>query len=153
MLFQYRFFHNITLNDDTIPQVKIFTQFLLKFFRFTYQLLWEQQDQQAYVSFPQILTGTELLPYIVKNEPRHSQYRDLTSFITAYSEQINLDHIFLVEHSQTSDSRPYITTNVSPETTPEAGRLNVPPSYIRQNTVQSEQDNTTHLFQIQEPHQ
>ena len=30
--FQYRFFTNITLTDDTIPQVKIFTQFLLKFF-------------------------------------------------------------------------------------------------------------------------
>ena len=31
--FQYRFFHNITLNDDTIPQVRVFTQFLLKIFR------------------------------------------------------------------------------------------------------------------------
>ena len=31
--FQYRFFNNITLTDDTIPQVKMFTQFLLKFFR------------------------------------------------------------------------------------------------------------------------
>ena len=30
--FQYRFSHNNTLNDDTIPQVKIFTHFLLKFF-------------------------------------------------------------------------------------------------------------------------
>ena len=36
--------HNITLNDDTIPQGKVFTQFSLKFFRFNYQLLWEQQD-------------------------------------------------------------------------------------------------------------
>ena len=42
-LFQYRFFNIITLTDDTIPQVKILTQFLLKFFRFNYQLLWEQQ--------------------------------------------------------------------------------------------------------------
>ena len=32
--FHYRFFHNITLSNDTIPQVKIFTQFLLKFFSF-----------------------------------------------------------------------------------------------------------------------
>ena len=45
--FQYRFFNNIILTDDTIPQVKIFTQFLLKFFQFNYQLLWEQKDQQA----------------------------------------------------------------------------------------------------------
>ena len=33
--FQYKFFYPITLNDDTIPQVKVFTHFLLKFFRFT----------------------------------------------------------------------------------------------------------------------
>ena len=59
--FQYRFFNNITLTNDTIPQVKDFTQFLLKFFRFNYQLLWEQQDQQAYIHFPQILTQTELI--------------------------------------------------------------------------------------------
>ena len=54
--FHYRFFYNITLNDDTIPQIKVSTHFLLKFFRFNCQLLWEQQDQQAYVNFPHILT-------------------------------------------------------------------------------------------------
>ena len=70
--FQYRFFDNITLTDCTISQLKVFTQFLLKFFKFNYQLFWEQQDQQAYIHFPQILTQTELLPYIFKNEHRHS---------------------------------------------------------------------------------
>ena len=59
-IFQCRFFYNITLDEDTIPQVKVFIQFLLKFFRFNYQLLWEQQDQQAYMHFPQILTEKEL---------------------------------------------------------------------------------------------
>ena len=66
--FQYRLFNNITFTNDTISHVKVFTQFLLKFFRFNYQLLWEQQDQQAYIHFPQILTQTELLPYIIKNK-------------------------------------------------------------------------------------
>ena len=37
--FQYRFFNNIILTNGTIPQVKIFTQFILNFFRFNYQLL------------------------------------------------------------------------------------------------------------------
>ena len=102
--FQYRFFNNITLTHDTIPQVKVFTHFLIKFFRFNYQLLWEQQNQQAYIHFPQFLTQTELLPYIIKNEHRHLQYRDLTSFNTTYFEQINLDHTFLVEYFETSDT-------------------------------------------------
>ena len=117
--FQYRFFHNITLNEGTNTQIKVFPHFLLKFFRYNYQLLWEQQDQQAYVNFPQILTETELSPFIIRNEYRHPQYRDLTSFNATYFEQINLDHNFITEHSETSDNRPYITTNVSPETTPE----------------------------------
>ena len=60
--FQHRFFQNIILDDDTVPQIKIFSHFLLKFFRFTYPLLWEKQDQNAYFHFPQVLTGIELLP-------------------------------------------------------------------------------------------
>ena len=117
--FQYRFFNNITLTNDTIPQVKVFTQFLLKIFRFNYQLLWEQQDQQAYIHFPQILTQAELLPSIIKNEHRHLQYKDFTSFNTTYFKQINLDHNFITDYSETSDNRPYITSNISLETTPE----------------------------------
>ena len=92
---------------------------MLTFFRFNYQLLWEQQDQQAYINFPQILTQTELLPYIIKIENKHLQYRDLTSFNITYFEQINLDHTFLVEHSETTDNRPFITSDFSPGTTPE----------------------------------
>ena len=106
--FQYRFFNNIILTDDTIPQVKIFTQFSLKFLRFNYQLLWEQNDQQAYVNFPQILTHIELLPYIIKNENKHLHYRDLTSFNVKHFEQINLDHNFVLEHSETSDNRLFL---------------------------------------------
>ena len=34
--FQYNFFQNLTLIDDTIPQSKIFARFPLKFFRFNY---------------------------------------------------------------------------------------------------------------------
>ena len=36
--FQYRFFQIIILNEDTVPQLKVFSHFLLKFFRFNYQL-------------------------------------------------------------------------------------------------------------------
>ena len=138
--FQYRLFNNITLTDDTIPQVNVFTQFLLKFFRFNFQLLWEQQDQQAYIHFPQILTQTELLPYIIKNEHRHLQYKDPTSFNTTYFEQIKLDHNFVTDYSETSENRPYITSNISPETTPEEQTSNVVPQYTRQHSAQSEQD-------------
>ena len=114
-------------------------------------MLWEQQNQQAYIHFPQTLTETELLPYI-KNEHRHLQYRDPTSFNTTYFEQINLDHNFIAEYSETSDNRRYITSNISPETTPEEQTSNVLPQYTRQNTVQSKQEDLVNIFQNQEPH-
>ena len=151
--FQYRFFNNIIPTDDTIPQVEIFTHFILKFFRFNNQLLWEQQDQQAYINFPQILTQTELLPYIIKNENKHLQYRDLTSFNITYFEQLNLDHAFLNEHSKTSDNRPFTTSDTSPETTPEEQTSNVELLYTRQHSEQSEQEDLATLFQNPEPHQ
>ena len=116
-------------------------------------MLWEQQDQQAYIHFPQILTETELLPYIIKNEHGHLQYRDPTSFNTTDFEQIILDHNFITEYSETSDNRPYITSNISPDTTPEEQASNVVPQNTRQHSVQSEQDDLVNFFQNQEPHQ
>ena len=156
--FQYRFFNNIILTDDTIPQVKIFTQFLLKFLRFNYQLIWEQKDQQAYVNFPQILTHIELLPYIIKNENKHLHYRDLTSLNVTHFEQINLDHNFVLEHSETSDNRPFTTPDTSHETTPEEQTSSVEPSYTRQQSDQSEQESPeqealVNLFQNPDPPQ
>ena len=151
--FQYRFFNNIILTDDTIPQVKIFTQFLLKFLRFNYQLLWEQKDQQAYITYHQILTHIELLPYIIKNENKHLQYRDLPAFNVTHFEQINLDHNFLLEHSETSDNRPFITSDTSHETTSEEQTSNVDPLYTRQQSEQSEQEALANLFQNSDPPQ
>ena len=137
--FQLKFFTKIILTDDTIPQVKIFTQFLLKFLRFNYQLLWEQKDQKAYINFPQALTHIELLPYIINNENKHLHYIDLTSLNVTHFEQINLDHNFVLEHSETSDNRPYTTSDTSHTTTHKEQTSNTQPSYIRQQSEQSEQ--------------
>ena len=137
--FQFKFFTKIILTDDTIPQVKIFTHFLLKFLRFNYQLLWEQKDQQAYINFPQALTHIELLPYIINNQNKHLHYIDLTSLNVTHFEQINLDHNFVLEHSETSDNRPYTTSDTSQTTTHKEQTSNTQPSYIRQQSEQSEQ--------------
>ena len=58
--------------------------------------------------------------------------------------------MIIIKHSETSDNRPYITTNVSPETTPEEQTSSTLPQYIRQNTVHFERDNITHPLQSQE---
>ena len=137
--FQFKFFTKIILTDDTIPQVKIFTHFLLKFLRFNYQLLWEQKDQQAYINFPKALTHIELLPYIINNQNKHLHYIDLTSLNVTHFEQINLDHNFVLEHSETSDNRPYTTSDTSHTTTHKKQTSNTQPSYLRQQSEQSEQ--------------
>ena len=93
------------------------------------------------------------MPYIIKNENKHLQYRDLTSFNVTHFEQINLDHNFLVEHSETSDNRPFFTSDTSHVTTPEEQTSNVELLYNRQHSEQSEQENLTNLFQNPDPHQ
>ena len=113
--FQYRFFQNHLLNEDTVPQIKVFSHFLLKFFRFNYQLIWQQDDQNAYINFPQILTETELLPFIISNRNKHIHYRYLTSFNTTFFNLINFDNSFILEHSETSDIQPYTTCNLLSE--------------------------------------
>ena len=106
--FQYRVFQNFILDDDTIPQVKIFSHFLLKFFSFNYQLLWEQKDQNAYVNFPQVLTDTELLPFIIQNDFKHPFYKNFTTFLISNIDSIILNSDYIIEQLETSDNRPYM---------------------------------------------
>ena len=105
--FQYRFFQNISLDDDTIPQIKVFSHFLLKYVRFNYQILWEQKDQNAYIHFPQVLTETVLLPFLIRNDFKHPYYKDFTTIHTSHFESIEFNPDFLLEQFETSDSRPY----------------------------------------------
>ena len=84
---------------------------------------------------------------------KHLHYRDLTSFNVTHFEQINLDHNFVLEHSETSDNRPSITSDTSQETTPEEQTSSVEPSYTRQQSEQSDQEALVNLFQNPDPSQ
>ena len=64
---------------------------------------------------------------------------DLTSLNVTHFEQINLDHNFVLEHSETSDNRPYTTSDTSHTTTHKEQTSNTQPSYVRQQSEQSEQ--------------
>ena len=63
-----------TLFLNIIHKIKIFSHFQLKFFRYNYQLLWEQHDRNAYIYFPQVLRETECLPYIINKRHKHLNY-------------------------------------------------------------------------------
>ena len=66
--FLYHYFKDLTLNDQTIPQIKVISLFLRKYFRFNYQLLWSQQDQSAFTAFPNHFTVDECLPFIISDK-------------------------------------------------------------------------------------
>ena len=59
----------------------------------------------------------------------------------------------MLEHSETSDNRPFITSDTSHETTPEEQTSSVEPSYTRQQSEQSEQEALVNLFQNPDPPQ
>ena len=123
---QCQFFQNGLPNEDTVPQIKIFSHFLLKLFRFIYQIIREQQDRKAYINSPQILTETELQPFIIKGIKKHLFYRGSTSFNITHFELINFDTKFILEHSKTSDRWPYTTPTLSSEPLPDAYSPHIP---------------------------
>ena len=97
----------------------------MKFFRFNYQLIWEQQDQTAYNHFPQVLTEVELLPFIKKYQNKHRFYKDLTTFPTSDFEQMNLDEHFITEQPETTDNIPYTSSKVISETSFDEGNAEI----------------------------
>ena len=74
--------------------------------------MWEQQDQNAYIDFPQVLTESEIIPFIISNTSKHVHYRDPTSFNKTYFKLIHFDNNFIIERSETSDNRPFTTSNL-----------------------------------------
>ena len=72
--FIYHYFKDLTLNDQTIPQIKVISLFLRKYFRFNYQLLWSQQDQSAFTEFPDQFTLEECLPFIISEQNEHPYF-------------------------------------------------------------------------------
>ena len=125
----------------------------MKFLRLNYLLIREQQDQSAYINIPQVLTETELLPFIISNTHKHVHYRKLTSFNIIYFELINYDNIFIIEHSETSDNRPYTNPDLISEPLPDELSPHILQHDTGQNTLHTNQDDTTERFQNQTKYQ
>ena len=60
--FLYHYLKDITLNEQSIPQIKLISLFLRKFFRFNHQLIWSEKDQAAFTAFTTHFTADECLP-------------------------------------------------------------------------------------------
>ena len=105
--FIYHYFKDLTLNDQTIPQIKVISLFLRKYFRFNYQLLWSQQDQSAFTAFPDHFTLEECLPFIISEQNEHPYFHKPQSITKQTLDYIRFDPLLITENDLFADNRPY----------------------------------------------
>ena len=82
---------------------------------------------------PQISTHTELLLFIIDDDNKHTFFIDPTQLHIRYFENISFVPNFLVEHSETSDIRPFISSDTTIEN-----------PYYSYDTTQTEEIETIH---------
>ena len=145
--FQYKCFKTLYLTKVQCPKSKSSPTSYLNFFRFNYQLLWEQQDQNAYTNFPQVLTEIEFLLFIITERNKHINYCDPTSLNVTHFEAANIDKILVLQHSEltTSGNRPFITTTTRSETSLEENNPNLLQHDIYQNTQHFNQEDNDNI--------
>ena len=89
-------FQRYNIDEQIIPQTKVISLFLRKYFRFNYQLLWSEQDKPA-VDLPFIINKQKENPYVFKPDKVTPQTMDLISF----------DPRLITENNFHDDNRPY----------------------------------------------
>ena len=105
--FLYHYFKDLTLDDQTIPQIKVISLFLRKYFRFNYQLLWSQQDQPAFTAFPNHFTADECLPFIISGRNAHPYFHKPQLITKQTLDYIRFDPLLITENDLFADNRPY----------------------------------------------
>ena len=105
--FLYHYFKDLTLNDQTIPQIQVISLFLRKYFRFNFQLLWSQQDQPAFTAFPNHFTADECLPFITSEQNEHPYFHKPQLITKQTLDYIRFDPLLITENDLFADNRPY----------------------------------------------
>ena len=95
------------MNDQTIPQIKIISLFLRKYFKFNYQLLWSQQDQPAFTAFPNHFTVDECLPFIINEQNEHPYFHKPQLITKQILDYIRFDPLLITENDLFAENRPY----------------------------------------------
>ena len=105
--FLYHYLKDITLNEQSIPQIKLISSFLRKFFRFNHQLIRSEKDQAAFTAFTTHFTADERLPFIINKRNEHPYFfqPDKITKLTTYF--ISFDLRLITENNLIDDNRPY----------------------------------------------
>ena len=105
--FLYHYFKDLTLDDQTIPQIKVISLLFRKYFRFNYQLLWSQQDQPAFTAFPNHFTADECLLFIISEQNAHPYFHKPQLITKQTLDYIRFDPLLITENDLFADNRPY----------------------------------------------
>ena len=105
--FLYHYFKDITLNEQSIPQIKLISLLLRKFFRFNYQLLWSEQNQPAFTAFTTHFTADECLPFIINKKNEHPYFFKRDEIPKQTIDLISFDPRLITENNLIDDNRPY----------------------------------------------
>ena len=63
---------DVTLNDQTTPQIKICIHNYSEFFStHKYQNMWNNNDRNAFINFPSLFDCQKILPFIADNADKH----------------------------------------------------------------------------------
>ena len=105
--FLYHYFKDITINEQTIPQTKVISLFLRKYFRFNYQLLWSEQDQPAFAAFHNHFTADECLLFIINKQNENPYFFKPDKVTQQTMDLITFDTRLITENNFHDDNRPY----------------------------------------------
>ena len=105
--FLYHYFKDITLNEQSISQIKLISLFLRKFFRFNHQLIWSEQDQAAFTAFTTHYTADESLPFIINRKNEHPYFFKQDKITKQTIDFISFDPRLITENNLIDDNRPY----------------------------------------------
>ena len=111
----YHFFKNITLNAQTVSQIRVYSLFLRKFFRFNYELLWSERDQTAFNAFPNFFTEQECLPFLIKEQNKHKYYVNPTHIPNLFLDLLQFDPLCITEDQIENDNRQNHKSQLKPQ--------------------------------------
>ena len=105
--FLYQYFKDLTLNEQTIPQTKVISLILRKYFRFNCQLLWSEQDQPAFTALHNHFTADECLPFIIDKQTECPYFFRADKITKQTMDFISLDPRLITENILHDDNRTY----------------------------------------------
>ena len=105
--FLYHYFKDLPINEQTIPQTKLLSSFLRKYFRFNYQLLWSEQDQPAFAAFHNHFTADESLPFIINKQKENLYFFKPDKVTQQTMDLISFDPRLITKNNFHDDNRPY----------------------------------------------